>query len=148
VEPFEPIRREYEFGVGTIQGVARKFQGHRRLVREALESAVPEERVTAPRPRPRVEPVAAFSEAIPAAERQAPREQRRTAHRIDERIVQGRPAATIGESPVRHHARGREAALGLLAGETYGPQRYPWGEAAQGDRYEAVADLDAERAKR
>ncbi len=35
VELFEEIRREYEFGVGTIAGVARKFRVHRRLVREA-----------------------------------------------------------------------------------------------------------------
>jgi ActR/RegA family two-component response regulator len=29
VELFEEIRREYEFGVGTISGVARKFNVHR-----------------------------------------------------------------------------------------------------------------------
>jgi len=32
VELFEEIRREYEFGVGTVQGVARTFGVHRRLV--------------------------------------------------------------------------------------------------------------------
>jgi len=41
VELFETMRREYEFGVGTIAGVARKLGVHRRLVREALASAVP-----------------------------------------------------------------------------------------------------------
>ena len=41
VELFEEIRREYEFGIGTIQGVARKFGVHRRLVREALNDAQP-----------------------------------------------------------------------------------------------------------
>ena len=49
VELFEEIRREYEFGVGTIQGVARKFGVHRRMVREALGSAVPVERPARPR---------------------------------------------------------------------------------------------------
>ena len=44
VELFEELRREYEFGVGTIAGVAREFGVHRRLVREALRSAVPRER--------------------------------------------------------------------------------------------------------
>jgi len=38
------MRREYELGVGTIQGVARKFGVHRRMVRQAVESAVPPER--------------------------------------------------------------------------------------------------------
>ena len=38
---FEELRREYEFGVGSIAGVARKFGVHRRLVREAIESSIP-----------------------------------------------------------------------------------------------------------
>lgn len=36
VELFEQMRREYEFGEGTIRGVARKFGVHRRMVRQAL----------------------------------------------------------------------------------------------------------------
>jgi ActR/RegA family two-component response regulator len=36
VELFEQIRREYEFGVGSIKGVARKLGVHRRMVRQAL----------------------------------------------------------------------------------------------------------------
>ena len=39
VELFEQIRREYEFGVGTIKGVAAKLKVHRRMVRQALASA-------------------------------------------------------------------------------------------------------------
>jgi hypothetical protein len=39
VELFEQMRREYEFGMGTIQGVAELFGGHRRLVRQALKDA-------------------------------------------------------------------------------------------------------------
>jgi hypothetical protein len=41
VELFEQMRREYEHGGGTIKGVARKFGVHRRMVREAIGSAVP-----------------------------------------------------------------------------------------------------------
>ncbi len=44
VELFEEIRREYRFGVGTIQGVAKKLNTHRRMVRQALASALPPER--------------------------------------------------------------------------------------------------------
>ena len=36
MELFEQIRREYEHGVGTINGVATKLGVHRRMVREAL----------------------------------------------------------------------------------------------------------------
>jgi hypothetical protein len=44
VELFEQIRREYELGVGTVLGVAKKLGVHRRMVREALASAVPARR--------------------------------------------------------------------------------------------------------
>jgi ActR/RegA family two-component response regulator len=44
VELFEQIRREYEFGVGTIRAVAQKLGVHRRMVRQALASAEPPER--------------------------------------------------------------------------------------------------------
>src|SRR5487761_1485226 len=44
VELFEENRREYRFGVGTIQGVAKKLKTHRRMVRQALSSAIPPER--------------------------------------------------------------------------------------------------------
>ena len=41
VELVEEIRREHRFGVGTIRGVATKFGVHRRMVRQALGSAIP-----------------------------------------------------------------------------------------------------------
>jgi len=50
VELFEEIRREYEFGVGTIAGVARKVKVHRRMVREAIGSALPKPRKKTERP--------------------------------------------------------------------------------------------------
>ena len=145
VELFEEMRREYEFGAGTIQGVARKFGVHRRLVREALGSARPAEHPTRPRPRPRLTPVAPFIEAILEADRRAPRKQRHTAHRIYQRLQQELPACPIAESTVRGYVRERKAALGLLQQETFIPQSYAWGVEAQVDWYEAVADLGGER---
>jgi transposase len=147
VELFEQIRREYEFGIGTIQGVARKFGVHRRLVREAVQSAVPRQKVPPERRRPRVEPVAAFIDAILEADRQAPRKQRHTAHRIYERLRQERAEHPIAESTVRQYVRERKAAWGLLRRETFVPQSYPWGSEAQVDWYEAYADLGDERVK-
>ena len=41
MELFEQIRREYKHGVGTIKGVALKFGVHRRMVRDAIASAIP-----------------------------------------------------------------------------------------------------------
>ena len=145
VELFEEIRREYEFGVGTIQGVARKFGVHRRLVREALGSAVPKERPTSSRPRPRVTPVAPFIDAILEADQRAPRKQRHTAHRIYQRIHEESPDCPIAESTVRRYVRERKAALGLARRETFVPQTYAWGSEAQVDWYAADADLGGER---
>ncbi|MCC7106993.1 MAG: IS21 family transposase [Chloroflexi bacterium] len=147
MELFEEIRREYEFGIGTIQGVARKLGVHRRLVREALTTAVPTKKLSEPRSRPRIAPVAGFIDAILEADRQAPRKQRHTAHRIFERLGQERSEHPIAESTVRQYVRERKAALGLLARETFVPQSYPWGSEAQVDWYEAVADLGDERVK-
>ena len=131
MELFEQIRREYDSGVGTIQGVARQFGVHRRLVREALGSAIPAERLPSVRPRPRVEPVTAFVDAIMEGDRRAPRKQRHTAHRIYERIRAEMPGCVIAESTVRRLVRERKAALSVVRRETYVPQSYDWGSEAQ-----------------
>jgi transposase len=142
VELFEEIRREYEFGVGSVAGVARKFGVHRRLVREALAGAVPRERVARPRERPKLGPVAGFIEGILEADQRAPRKQRHTAHRIWRRLAAEVPGCAIGESTVRRYVRERKRELGLLKRATHVPQHYAWGQQAQVDWYEAVAEVD------
>ena len=95
VELFEAIRREYEHGVGTVKGVARKLGVHRRMVREALADAVPRAKRKAERARPAVGPVMEFIDAVLRADRKAPRKQRHTAHRIS-RADTGRDAGPCG----------------------------------------------------
>lgn len=145
MELFEAIRREYEFGVGTISGVARKLGVHRRLVREALSNAVPVQKPAPGRKRPRLEPVVDFIEAILEGDRQAPRKQRHTAHRIYVRLCRERPSCPVSESTIRKYVRERKQALGLVARETFVPQHYEWGWEAQVDWYEADAELGGER---
>ena len=141
VEFFEEIRREHEFGIGTIQGVARKFGVHRRLVREALNQAIPAEKAPPPRARPRLGPVIAFIDEVLLTDRQAPRKQRHTAHRIFTRLRAEKADDPVAESTVRAYVRERRRALGLVRQEVFVPQSYAWGSEGQGDWYEALAEL-------
>lgn len=147
VELFEQIRREYEFGVGTINGVARKLGVHRRMVRQAIKNAWPPERKVAQRSCPKLEAVREFIDAILEQDRGAPRKQRHTAHRVWVRIRQERPSCEIAEKTVRRYVRAKKLELGLLGRETFVPQSYGWGSEAQVDWYEATAELAGESQK-
>ena len=147
MELFEQIRREYEHGAGTIKGVARKFGVHRRMVRDAIANAIPPARKTSPRERPKLGPAEAFIDEILQADRQAPRKQRHTAHRIWMRLGREMAAVELAESTVRQYVRKRKRELGLAGGETFIPQSYHWGQEAQVDWYEAWAELGGERQK-
>jgi len=91
LELFEQLRREHEFGVGTVAGVAAKFGVHRRMVRQAIASAVPPDHRYPQRARPKLDAVTAFIDGILDKDRGAPRKQRHTARRIHHRIVKGMP---------------------------------------------------------
>jgi transposase len=147
VELFEEIRREYEHGVGTISGAAKKLGVHRRMVREALASAVPSERKIAVRQRPKLGPAIPFINGILATDQKEPRKQRHTAHRIWRRICEQMPELKVSEATIRKYVRKRKHEMGLIGRETFIPQSYRFGGEAQIDWYEAYADLDGERQK-
>ena len=147
MELYEQIRREYEHGAGTIRAVARKLGVHRREVRKALASAVPAERKIPERERPRLAAAIPFIDGILESDRQAPRKQRHTAHRIFTRLRRERPEAEVAESTVRRYVRERKAAMGLLGREIFVPQSYAWGGEGQVDWYEGWAEFDGERRK-
>ena len=147
VELFEEIRREYEFGIGTIAGVAKKLKVHRRMVREAIGSALPVPRKKTERPRWKLAGAVAFVDGILELDRKAPRKQRHTAHRIWERMRAEMPECSVCERTVRQYVQERKTALGLVVNEVFVPQSYDWGVEAQVDWYEAVADLAGERTK-
>jgi transposase len=144
VELFEQIRREYEFGVGSIKGVAHKLGVHRRLVRQALASAEPPERKQSDRERPVIGPLRCFIDAILEGDRRAPRKQRHTAHRIFERIRTELPEHKVAEVTVRLYVRERKRELGWTSRATCVPQSYAPGQEAQVDWYEAWAELNGE----
>ena len=82
VELFEQMRREYEHGCGTIIGTAEKYGVHRRMVRQAVENAVPPDRKKPRRKRLKFEQVEGFIGQVLRDDERAPRKQRHTAHRI------------------------------------------------------------------
>src|SRR5581483_6556596 len=126
----------------------RKFGVHRRMVRDAIASAVPPARKAAPRERPKLGPATAFIEEILQSDRKAPRKQRHTAHRIWVRLRREMPEVVVAESTVRRFVHTRKRELGLTGGgETFIPQSYRWGQEAQVDWYEAWAELGGERQK-
>jgi hypothetical protein len=138
VELFEEIRREYEFGIGTIAGVAKKLTVHRRMVREAIGSALPTPRKKTERPRWKLAGAVAFVDGILELDRKAPQKQRHTARRIWERMRAEMQECSVCERTVRQYVRERKTVLGLVVNEVFVPQSYDWGVEAQVDWYEAA----------
>jgi len=144
VELFEEIRREHEFGIGTIKGVARKLGVHRRMVRQALANAQPPERRRTERERRVVGPLIPFINAILEVDRKAPRKQRHTAHRIWQRIRTEMAERKVAEVTIRQYVRERKRELGWSTRAACVPQSYQPGQEGQVDWYEAWAELGGE----
>jgi transposase len=144
VELFEEIRREYEHGAGTIKGVAKKLGVHRRMVREAVGSAVPRPRKVPERQRPKLAAAIPFIDEVLEADRKAHRKQRHTARRIFHRLRGEKPEIAVAESTVREYVRLRKTEMGLTGREIFIPQSYAWGREGQVDWYEAYAEIDGQ----
>lgn len=101
VELFERIRRDSRLEGLSIRALAHRHGVHRRMVREALASAVPAERKT-PQRMATVLTVAhrATVRSWLVADRSAPPKQRHTARRVWQRLVDER-GALVAESTVR-----------------------------------------------
>ena len=148
MELYEKIRREYFEGVGTILGVAKKLGVHRRMVREAVEKAIPPKRKKRQGETTRlISEVVLFVHQILTADQQTPRKQRHTAQRIYERLREEMPQQEVSPRSVRRVVQGWKQQHKLERAETYISQQYDAGREAQVDWYEAYGDLGGERVK-
>lgn len=133
----------------SVRALARKYQVHRRTVREALSSAWPRPRKKSPPRKSRLDPFKPAIDAMLRADLDAPRKQRHTAKRIFDRLVaeqemEGISYATVSDyvgwrRPDIRREAGREPAQVFIA-QTHRP-----GRDAEVDFGEVWIDLAGQR---
>src|SRR6266542_539693 len=111
VELFAAIRFDRQRGGLSIRALARKYDVHRRTVRQALESALPPERRRPVRQAPVLERVGALIDGMLVADLEAPPKQRHTAQRVFERLIDEHDAQVSYSYVAKYvHRRRREIA--------------------------------------
>ena len=113
-------------------GLARRFETHRRTVREALASAVPVPRKVAERASPVLDEWKPVIVGWLIADRDAPRKQRHTARRVWQRLVDEHDVV-VGESTVRRYVAEAKRSLPPVVARVMVPQSRPLGAEAEVD---------------
>ena len=107
VELFAAIRFDWQRYRMPIRALARKYDVHRRTVRQAIASPVPPERKVPVRSAPVREAVAGWIDEMLREDLAAPRKQRHTARRVFERLVDEHDARVSYSYVAKYVARRR-----------------------------------------
>jgi transposase len=133
VELFEQIRRARRVEPDvSLRELSRRFETHRRTVRDALGSAVPAPRKRVERASPVLDEWKPIIDGWLAADRDAPRKQRHTARRVWQRLVDEHDAQ-VGESTVRRYVAQAKRSLPPVVARVIVPQSHPLGAEAEID---------------
>jgi len=149
VELFAAIRFDWQRYRMPVRALARKYDVHRRTVRQAIASPVPPDRKVPVRAAPVREAVAGWIDEMLREDLAAPRKQRHTARRIFERLADEH-AAQVSYSYVAKYVARRRAEIaaedrgldGGLAGlDGFVPQAREPGAEAEVDFGDVTVEL-------
>jgi transposase len=140
VELFARIRRDRRMDPQvSVRALAKRYEVHRRAVREALASAVPKERKKPPRRRSVLEPAYGWIDAMLREDLAAPRKQRHTVERIRQRLIAEYGFTQAGRTVIYEYVARRRAQILAEAKQGHAhlegmvPQQHLPGEEAEVD---------------
>jgi transposase len=137
VELFAAIRRDSRVEGLGVRALARKYEVHRRLVREALTSAWPEPRKKLPPRKSRLDPFKPAVDQMLRADLDAPRKQRHTVKRVFDRLVAEYEMEGVSYSTVGDYVRWRRPEIRVEEGrgpaQVFIPQAHQPGAEAEVD---------------
>jgi transposase len=141
VEQFERIRRDRRLEGLSVRALARRHRVHRRVVRQALASALPPARKAPERESPALGPWKDIVAAWLRADLTVPRKQRHTARRVWQRLIDEH-GAVVAESTVRPFVAAVRRELANETSRVAVPQTKALGAEAEVDFGEFRAYLD------
>jgi transposase len=151
VELFADIRRDARVEGCSIRELAARYHVHRRMVRQALASAVPPPRKSPARTSPRLAPFQGAIDGMLRADLDAPKKQRHTARRVLARLVDEHGAQGLSYSTVRDYVARRRPQIAAEAGRPLEsgcvPQTHPPAAEAEVDFHDLWVVLQGVKTK-